>query len=82
MFVLCELRNRAETVDTILLCASNKKEVLEKIKTEIFNNLWKKEEQWAEKNDYPTMGALREWCQEYFLFCCWSNVYCFDIYSK
>ena len=54
MFVLCELRNRAETVDTILLCASNKKEVLEKIKTEIFNNLWKKEEQWAEKNDFPT----------------------------
>ena len=64
MFVLCELRNRAETVDTILLCASNKKEVLEKIKAEIFNNLWTKEEHWAEKNDYPTMGALREWCQE------------------
>lgn len=64
MFVLCELRNRAETVDTILLCASNKKEVLEKIKAEIFNNLWAKEEQWAEKNDYSTMGALREWCQE------------------
>ena len=39
MFVLCELRNRAETVNTILLCASNEKEVLEKIKTEIFNNL-------------------------------------------
>ena len=60
MFVLCELRNRAETVDTILLFASNKKEVLEE---KIFNDLWTKE-QWAEKNDYPTMGALREWCQE------------------
>lgn len=64
MFVLCELRNRAETVDTILLYASNKKEVLEKIKAEIFNNLWEKEEQWAEKNDYPTMSTLKEWCQE------------------
>jgi hypothetical protein len=64
MFVLCELRNRAETVDTILLYASNKKEVLEKIKAEIFNNLWEKEEQWAEKNDYPTTSTLKEWCQE------------------
>lgn len=64
MFVLCELRNRAETVDTILLCTSNKKEVLEKIKTEIFNNLWTKEEQWAEKNDYRAMDTLKEWCQE------------------
>ena len=64
MFVLCELRNRAETVDTILLYVSNKKEVLEKIKTKIFNNLWKKEEQWAKENDYSSMDALKEWCQE------------------
>lgn len=64
MFVLCELRNRAETVDTILLCASNKKEVLEEIKAEIFNNLWKKEEQWAEENDYHATDTLKEWCHE------------------
>ena len=36
MFILCELRNRAETVDTILLYSSNSKELLEKKKEEIF----------------------------------------------
>lgn len=64
MFILCELRNRAETVDTILLYASNSKEVLEKKKEEFYEEMVAAELHWAASNEYEDIDKLREWCRD------------------
>ena len=64
MFILCELRNRAETVDTILLYSSNSKELLEKKKEEIFEVKWAKEKAWADKEENVNMDNLYDWCRQ------------------
>ena len=64
MFILCELRNRAETVDTILLYASNSKEVLEKKREELYKGMVAAELRWAANNEYEDTDTLREWCRD------------------
>lgn len=64
MFILCELRNRAETVDTILLYASNSKEVLEKKREEMYEWQLKYAEILANNYEYKDIDKLREWCSD------------------
>lgn len=62
-FVLCELRNRGETVDTIIHCISNDYELLTDIMLSFYDALYEKrmnEEPWKE---YPTI--CQKWCINY-----------------
>lgn len=64
MFILCELRNRAETVDTILLYASNSKEVLEKKREEFYEEIVATEIRLTNNYEYEDIDKLREWCRD------------------
>ena len=66
MYILCKLENRAETVDTIMFCASPDRETLEEILLSLYDELEEKEyaaiqHDWTEDINHE---AVRFWCRQ------------------
>lgn len=71
MYILYELRNRAETTDTLLYCASKDYEDLQEILLSMFDEMVSKETEWAKREVYQSddenlidFDSLHKWCIE------------------
>lgn len=62
-FVLCELRNRGETVDTIIHCISNDYDLLTEIMLSFYDALYEKAIKDEFCQEYPQ--TCQKWCIEY-----------------
>ena len=62
MYILVKQEPRAETIDTLLLFASPKREILEEIILSLFDELYEHELEWAHREDYHKFDDLLKWC--------------------
>lgn len=65
MYVLCELKPRAETTDTVLHCASNDRRLLEEILLSMYDEIYEKELEWHDRENFESpldYASLKKWC--------------------
>ena len=62
MYILYKTENRAETTDTLLFYTCRERGPLEEIILSIFQEMYQKEIEWAEREDYTNYDTLYEYC--------------------
>ena len=62
MYILYKTEKRAETTDTLLFYSCKDRAPLEEIILSIFQEMYQKEIEWAEREDYTNYDTLYEYC--------------------
>lgn len=62
MYILYKTEKRAETTDTLLFYSCKDRAPLEEIILSIFQEMYQKEIEWAEREDYTNYDTLYKYC--------------------